>query len=70
MTSFKSLKTDLENAGAIWVDEEVVTDNGLVTSRTPKDLPAFCKKMIEEIREGRHDQRGNIASDGGVHQLG
>ncbi|MGO4294625.1 type 1 glutamine amidotransferase domain-containing protein [Chitinophaga sp. RAB17] len=70
MTSFKSLKTDLENAGALWVDEEVVTDNGLVTSRTPKDLPAFCKKMIEEIAEGRHDQRGNSAKRGGVHQLG
>ena len=69
MTSFKSLKTDLENAGALWVDEEVVTDNGLVTSRTPKDLPAFCKKMIEEIAEGRHDHRGNARRDG-VHQLG
>jgi protease I len=70
LTSFKSLKTDLENAGALWVDEEVVTDNGLVTSRTPKDLPAFCKKMIEEIAEGRHDKRGNSASTGSVHQLG
>ncbi|MBO9727071.1 MAG: type 1 glutamine amidotransferase [Chitinophaga sp.] len=70
MTSFKSLKTDLENAGAIWVDEEVVTDNGLVTSRNPGDLPAFCKKMIEEIKEGRHDQRRNNAGGGGVHQLG
>lgn len=56
LTSFKSLRTDLENAGATWVDEEVVTDNGLVTSRTPKDLVAFCKKMIEEIREGKHDR--------------
>jgi len=70
LTSFKSLKTDLENAGALWVDEEVVTDNGLVTSRTPKDLPAFCKKMIEEIAEGRHDNRDNSAKTGGVHQLG
>ncbi|MBC9931660.1 type 1 glutamine amidotransferase domain-containing protein [Chitinophaga qingshengii] len=54
VTSYPSLKTDLENAGAIWTDEEVVTDNGLVTSRTPKDLPAFCKKMVEEIAEGAH----------------
>lgn len=55
LTSWPSLKTDIENAGAIWVDEEVVTDNGLVTSRKPDDLPAFCKKMIEEIAEGERD---------------
>lgn len=54
MTSWPSLKTDLKNAGAQWVDEEVVVDNGLVTSRKPDDLPAFCAKMIEEIAEGRH----------------
>lgn len=54
MTSYPSLKTDLKNAGVNWVDEEVVVDNGLVTSRTPKDLPAFCKKMVEEIAEGVH----------------
>ncbi len=54
MTSFQSIKTDLKNAGVNWVDEEVVVDNGLVTSRNPKDLPAFCKKMVEEIREGVH----------------
>jgi protease I len=54
MTSYPSLRTDLENAGVIWVDKEVVTDNGLVTSRTPKDLDAFNKKAIEEIGEGRH----------------
>jgi len=54
VTSWPSLKTDLENAGARWVDREVVTDNGLVTSRKPDDLPAFCKKMIEEFVEGRH----------------
>lgn len=54
MTSFKSLKTDLKNAGVEWVDEEVVVDQGLVTSRTPDDLPAFCKKMVEEIGEGVH----------------
>lgn len=54
MTSFKSVRTDLENAGAIWVDEEVVVDNGLVTSRSPADLPAFNKKIIEEFAEGVH----------------
>ena len=54
VTSYPSLKTDLVNAGANWVDEEVVVDNGLVTSRKPDDLPAFCKKMVEEIAEGVH----------------
>jgi protease I len=54
MTSYPSLRTDLENAGVLWVDKEVVTDNGLVTSRTPKDLDAFNKKTIEEIKEGQH----------------
>jgi len=54
ITSFSSIKTDLINAGAIWVDQEVVVDNGLTTSRTPKDLPAFCKKVVEEMTEGKH----------------
>ncbi len=54
MTSWPSLRTDLTCAGAEWVDEEVVTDNGLVSSRSPKDLDAFCAKTIEEIGEGRH----------------
>lgn len=54
LTSYASIRTDLENAGARWVDEEVVVDNGLVTSRQPADLPAFCAKMIEEIAEGQH----------------
>jgi protease I len=58
MTSWPSLKTDLENAGADWVDQEVVTDKGLVTSRKPDDLPAFCAKMIEEFREGAHNRSG------------
>jgi protease I len=54
MTSWPSLQTDLKNAGANWVDREVVTDNGLVTSRKPDDLPAFNRKMIEEFGEGVH----------------
>jgi protease I len=54
MTSYKAISKDLENAGALWVDEEVVVDNGLVTSRSPKDLPAFNDKMVEEFMEGRH----------------
>lgn len=54
LTSYPSIKTDLKNAGANWVDEEVVVDEGLVTSRKPDDLPAFCKKMIEEFCEGVH----------------
>lgn len=57
VTSFSSIRTDMENAGANWVDQEVVTDQGLVTSRTPDDLPAFCDKMIEEIAEGKHEDR-------------
>lgn len=55
LTSWPSLKTDLENAGAHWVDEEVVVDHGLVTSRKPDDLPAFCAKAIEEFGEGKHE---------------
>lgn len=54
LTSYKSIRTDLENAGATWIDEEVVVDNGLVTSRSPKDLPAFNKKFLEEVAEGTH----------------
>jgi len=56
LTSYPSLQTDLKNAGAEWVDEEVVVDNGLVTSRTPADLDAFNRKTIEEIGEGVHEQ--------------
>jgi len=54
VTSWPSLQTDLENAGAKWVDEECVCDQGLVTSRNPNDLPAFCAKAIEEFTEGKH----------------
>ena len=57
LTSYESIHTDLINAGANWVDREVVVDNGLVTSRKPDDIPAFNKKMIEEFAEGRHDRR-------------
>lgn len=57
LTSVNSISIDLKNAGAIWEDSEVVTDNGLVTSRTPKDLPAFNAKMVEEIKEGKHEDQ-------------
>lgn len=55
MTSYPSLKTDLRNAGADWVDKEVVVDAGLVSSRNPDDLPAFCSKIVEEFGEGKHE---------------
>lgn len=57
LTSVDSISQDLKNAGAIWVDEEVVVDNGLITSRTPKDLPAFNAKLVEEIKEGKHQKQ-------------
>jgi protease I len=66
ITSWPSLKTDLINAGAKWVDREVVTDNGLVTSRKPADIPAFNRKMIEEFAEGHHQPRGTSASRSGA----
>ncbi len=56
-TSYKSIKTDMINAGAKWEDSEVVTDQGIVTSRNPGDLEAFSTKVMEEIAEGRHAQR-------------
>jgi protease I len=55
LTSFPSLATDLRNAGAQWVDEEVVVDNGLITSRTPDDLPAFCRTLVEEFSKASKD---------------
>lgn len=55
ITSWPSLRTDIRNAGGKWVDEEVVVDQGLVSSRKPDDLPAFCSKIVEEFTEGRHE---------------
>jgi protease I len=57
LTSWPSVKTDIRNAGGHWVDEEVVVDGGLVSSRKPDDLPAFCAKLVEEIAEGRHERQ-------------
>jgi protease I len=57
LTSWPSLRTDITNAGGEWVDEQVHVDAGLVTSRKPDDLPAFCDKLVEEIFEGRHDEQ-------------
>jgi protease I len=63
ITSFPSVKTDIENAGGTWVDEEVVVDNGLVSSRKPDDLPAFCAKLVEEFCEGVHEgQRQSVGA--------
>jgi protease I len=64
MTSWPSLKTDLTNAGAKWVDQEVVVDRGIVSSRKPDDIPAFNKKMIEEFAEGVHGGAGKRAMAG------
>jgi len=61
LTSHKSIRADIENAGGLWIDRDVVVDEGLVTSRTPSDLPAFISKMIEEFQEGIHEeQHGSV----------
>lgn len=65
MTSWPSLKTDLSNAGALWEDSEVVVDRGLVTSRKPDDLPAFCARMLEAFAEGRQPDRSAQDRAGG-----
>ena len=65
ITSWPSLQTDIRNAGGNWVDEEVHVDSGLVSSRKPDDLPAFCAKIVEEFAEGRHEQMA--ASAPGAH---
>jgi protease I len=63
ITSYPSLQTDIRNAGGTWVDEEVVVDQGLVSSRRPDDLPAFCAKLVEEICEGTHEgQRQSVGT--------
>jgi protease I len=62
LTSWPAIKNDVKNAGGKWVNEEVVVDNGLVTSRKPDDIPAFNKKMIEEFCEGRHEAMATVAS--------
>jgi protease I len=63
ITSWPSLRTDLRNAGANWVDEEVVVEEGLVSSRRPDDLPAFCAKVVEELGEGVHaGQRESVGA--------
>ena len=62
LTSWPAIKTDVKNAGGKWINEEVVVDNGLVTSRKPDDIPAFNKKMIEEFCEGRHETIATAAS--------
>jgi protease I len=68
VTSWPSLKTDIENAGGTWVDEEVHVDAGLVTSRKPDDLPVFCEKLVEEFCEGRHEQQAQQTAGAGARQ--
>ncbi len=63
VTSWPSLKTDIRNAGGTWVDEELVVDRGLFTSRKPDDLPAFCKKLVEELAEGEHAEQREAAEE-------
>ena len=69
MTSYSSLKTDLRNAGAKWVDEQVVSDRGIITSRNPADLPAFCEKMVEEFSKGNTVLRGHAHDEPAAGQF-
>lgn len=69
VTSWPSLKTDIKNAGGDWVDREVVTDEGIVTSRKPDDIPAFNAKMIEEFVEGVHETRRGVARGEAVREV-
>jgi protease I len=66
LTSWPTLQTDIRNAGGEWVDEEVVVDDGIVTSRKPDDIPKFNEKMIEEFCEGRHEQRDTSTVNAGA----
>jgi protease I len=67
LTSWPSLRTDIRNAGGIWQDEPVVVDNGLVSSRKPDDLEAFCAKLVEEFHEGRHSRAGTATGASRTH---
>ena len=68
VTSWPSLKTDIRNAGGTWVDQEVRVESGLVTSRKPDDLPAFCEKLVEEICEGRDEEQAQQTAGAGARQ--
>jgi protease I len=68
VTSWPSLRTDIENAGGTWVDQEVHVESGLVTSRKPDDLPAFCEKLVEEFCEGRHEGQAQQTAGAGARQ--
>jgi protease I len=70
LTSWPSLETDIRNSGGNWVDQEVVVDNGIVTSRKPDDLPAFCAKAVEEFAEGEHERHAEQSLVSATHSSG